>query len=58
MAYQKPLTHMDVTNPTITHGEVVLLVGGNSGQRGRYVYLSLHNYTYETLYYKTKTEIL
>jgi hypothetical protein len=33
---------MDVTNPTITHGEVVLLVGGNSGQRGRYVYLSLN----------------
>ena len=48
---------MDVTNPTITHGEVVLLVGGNSGQRGRYVYLSSHNYPYETLYYKTKTEI-
>jgi hypothetical protein len=32
---------MDVTNPTITHGEVVLLVGGNSGQRGRFVYSSL-----------------
>ena len=48
---------MDLVNPTITHGEVVLLVGGNSGQRGRYVYLSSHNYTYETLYYKTKTEI-
>ena len=25
---------MDVTNPTIIHGEVVLLVGGNSGQEG------------------------
>tara|TARA_Y100000816_G_scaffold74179_1_gene50068 strand:- start:289 stop:414 length:126 start_codon:yes stop_codon:yes gene_type:complete len=23
-----------VTNPTIIHGEVVLLVGGNSGQEG------------------------
>ena len=25
---------LDVTNPSIRHGEVVLLVGGNSGQRG------------------------
>jgi hypothetical protein len=24
-----------VTNPFIIHGEVVLLVGGNSGQEGR-----------------------
>tara|TARA_B100000886_G_C20407254_1_gene485399 strand:+ start:1634 stop:1849 length:216 start_codon:yes stop_codon:yes gene_type:complete len=25
---------LDVTNPLIIHGEVVLLVGGNSGQEG------------------------
>ena len=41
---------MDVANPTITHGEVVLLVGGNSGQRGRYVYLSLNIVVSCTIY--------
>tara|TARA_B100000131_G_scaffold23994_1_gene23089 strand:+ start:316 stop:432 length:117 start_codon:yes stop_codon:yes gene_type:complete len=26
---------MGLVNPTITHGEVVLLVGGNSGHEGK-----------------------
>jgi hypothetical protein len=50
---------LDVTNPIIRHGEVVLLVGGNSGQEGKMIlslplfYTSYPLVLYITTYYYT-----